>query len=780
MKPRLRSCSSSARLLALLLPFVAPAAVAAAEQARPGDHAGNVQESLLSVSVNGSPAGEPVVVLRGPSGAVYASAEQLSMWRLMTPRAAALRRGGTVYYLLNGLAGLRLEIIESTQTLNVRADPGLFVPTRLAYPRLELGDEVVGGSGAFLNYDASAQLADGVVTGGGAFEAGVFTPAGVGLAGFVARSTGDGPQVVRLDTNWTIDDPAGMRSLRFGDSVSRGGVGGAPLRFGGIQLARNFAVQPGFVTIPLPSLRGSAALPSVVDVYVDGALRDSRDVPPGPFEIIDVPIVTGGGDVQLVVRDLLGREMLYRQSYYSAPRLLRKGLYDYSFEAGFLRRSFGSKSNDYGPLMLSATNRYGFSDSFTGELHVEASKAVQAAGIAADVRLGDLAHVGASLAASRSGVGQGALAGVTVERRTRGLSFGLKAEFTTDDYMALAWTNERRPPKSTIQAFAGIPLGFGSVGLSYVRRDGRTDPDAQFVSANSSFRLGRLGSLHVAARKSIKSAGGLAAELFLVVPIGPRGSSNAGASLNDGKVSLRSSAQRNLPVGNGWGYNVTATRGGVDGLDGRVMVNTPFGTHEAQLTWRDGNTGARFSTAGGIGMIAGDVFASRQLTQSFASVKVGDYANVRVYADNQLVGRTDNNGRLIIPRLRPFDVNKLRVELADLPLDAEISDAETTIRPYDRHGVEVSFAVNPAKAAIVRLLLPDGSPLPPGSSVRLGSQAVDFVTAPGGEVYLTGLEATNTAVATWPGGRCEVSFPFADTEEPQPRLADLLCTSISR
>lgn len=700
------------------------------------------------------------------------------MWRLKTNRAPAFRRGGTVYYPLNGIAGLELDLVEATQTLNLHAEPGLFAQTRIAYPRLELGDEVVGGTGAFLNYDASTQLADGIVTAGGAFEAGVFTGKGVGVAGFVGRWNGDGPELVRLDTNWTIDDPAGMRSLRFGDSISRGGVGGVPLRFGGIQLARNFAVQPGFITIPLPSLRGSAALPSIVDVYVDGALRDRRDVPPGPFEIIDVPIVTGGGDVQLIVRDLLGREMLYSQSYYTAPRSLRKGLQDYSYEVGFLRRSFGNKSNDYGALMLSAANRYGFSNSFTGEFHVEASKDVQTAGLGANLVIGDLAHVGASLAGSRSELGQGALAGLTLERRTRGLSFGLKAELTTDDYMALGWSRERRPPRSTIHAFAGIPIAFGSLGMSYVRRDGRNEPDAEFVSANSSFRIGRIGTLHIAGRKSIKGDGGLAAEVFLTLPIGPRGSSSAGASLNDGKLALRSSVQRNPPVGNGWGYHITAARGAVDGLDGRLTVQTSFGVHDAHLAWRDGKTGVRLSTAGGIGTVAGEAFMTRQLTQSFASVKVGDYPNVRVYADNQLIGRTDRHGRLIVPRLRPFDSNRLHIELADLPLDAEVGEAETTIRPHNRHGVEVNFAVKPARAAIIRLLLADGTPLPAGSLVRLGSQTIEFISAPGGEVYLTGLEASNTAVATWSGGNCEFRFAYVDTGEPQPRLGDFRCTRI--
>ncbi|MBA3730263.1 MAG: fimbrial biogenesis outer membrane usher protein, partial [Sphingomonas sp.] len=383
MKPRRKSCwsgaSLSAALLAGTLAAVTPQFVGATATAE-------LQDSLLSVIVNGANAGEPVALLRGPGDKFYATASLLAAWRLTAPRPA-FSRDGVDYYLLNAIPGLKLDLAESTQTLSLDARADTLGMTRLAYAEVELGEELAGGTGGFLNYDLTAQMADGQTSIGGAFEAGVFTRFGVGIASFVGRWAKGAAELVRLDTNWTIDDPARMRSIRLGDSISRGGVGGLPLRFGGVQLARNFAVQPGFVTIPLPSLRGSAALPSVVDIYVNDALSGSRDVPPGPFEITEIPIVTGDGDVQLVVGDLLGRETLYSISYYSAPSLLRKGLHDYSYEAGFLRQSFGRRSNDYGALMVSATHRYGFSDFLTGEVHAEATACVQTAGIGASAAI---------------------------------------------------------------------------------------------------------------------------------------------------------------------------------------------------------------------------------------------------------------------------------------------------------------------------------------------------------------------------------------------------------
>lgn len=781
MKRKLRSSSSSASLLALLLaaPAVAMAGTASAAQAADAVAPGDLQEALMSVSVNGSPAGDPVVLLKGADGALYAPMVILSAWRLKIDVPPAFTRGDTAFHRLNGIPGLKVELDEATQTLALHADARLFQHTRLEYADVEISDEVVGGTGAFLNYEATAQAADGLISGGGAFEAGVFTSRGVGIAGFVGRWTGERPKFIRLDTNWTIDDPLRMRSLRFGDSISRGGVGGVPLRFGGIQLARNFAVQPGFITIPLPSLSGSAALPSVVDIYVDGALRQSRDLPPGPFEIVDVPIVTGSGDVQLIVRDLLGRQVLYRQSYYAAPKLLRKGLHDYSYELGFLRQSFGRRSNDYGALMASATHRYGFSDSLTGEMHAEATKDVQTAGVAANAIVANVAHVAVSGAASRSDVGAGAHAGLTVQHQSRGLSFGVTGEFTTDDYMAVGWSTERRPPKSVIQAFAGIPMGRVSLGLSYLRRDGRSEPDAEYLAANASVPLGTLGSLNLAARNDLTD-GDLSAQLLLTVPLEFQKSASAGASLTDGTFAFRSSLQKSLPAGEGFGYRFDVHAGTFYRADSRLSLQTAFGLHDAQLTWTDGKTGVRLSTSGGIGLIGGELFASRQLTQSFATVRVGGYENVRVYADNQLIGRTNSSGRVIIPRLRPFERNRLSIEVADLPFDAEILDGEQTIRPYNRHGVEVDFAAKPARAAIIRVLLEDGSPLPPGSIVALAGSTEEFVSAPGGEVYLTGLAERNKAVARWSAGQCEIEFQFIDTGEPQPRLGDVQCRSVIR
>lgn len=766
------SASLSAALLAVASESVA--AAAAYEKAS----AVELQEVLLSVSINGEPTGKPVILVRGADNQLYATAEQLAAWRITHGRLPTVSRGGEHLHLINALPGLRLELDEATQTLSIAAQPESLQPTRLSYAPVSISDEVVGGTGAFINYDVSGQLAKDETRLGGTFETGVFSKWGVGIATFVGRWSGAGAELVRLDTSWTIDDPDKMRSLRVGDGITRGGVGGNPLRFSGIQIARNFAVQPGFVTMPLPALSGSAAVPSVVEVYVNDALRDSRSVRPGPFEITDVPIVTGSGEVQLVVRDLLGREQLLTQSYYASSSLLRQGLQDYSYEVGFLRRSFGQKSHDYGSLMVSATHRYGVSNNFTAEVHAEASQDVQVAGLAGNIKLGNIGNLETSVGASRSALGGGLSGGIKFERRTRGLSVAFSADINSERFRSLGWTLERRPPASVIQAFAGVPLDFGSVGVSYVRRRGRGDPDVEYASANASLRLGRRANLQLALRKSVKRDGDLSADLALVLPFGRRTSSSAGATLTNNRLAYKTTIHRNVPIGQGFGYQFAASSGAFRRIDARATVHTSFGAHDAQFTSTDGRRGVRLSTAGGFGALEGDVFASRKLDQSFGIVKVGDYRNVRVYADNQLVGRTSDRGTLVVPRLRPYERNKIRIELADLPLEAEIDGDERIIRPFFRHGVHLDFNVKPSTAALIRVVLEDGTPLPPGSLVTIEGQQSEFVSAPGGEIYLTDLRSTNAVLALWNGGSCRFQLPFTESTAAQTNLGLVQCIRV--
>ena len=745
-------------------------AYAAAEASAPAD----LQPSLLEVSVNGQAAEDALLVLRSEDGALFVPQQALAAWRLKTKGGRTIDRDGKRYVAVDDFPGLTAQLDEESQSLSLTAAPELFEASHLTFDDAA-GPMTRSGWGGFLNYEFLGQHAQGETILNAATEVGMFNRFGVGLASFIGGWSARGLETTRLETNWTIDDPLRMRSLRLGDSVSRGGAGGAPLRFGGVQIARNFSVRPGFLTFPTPSLEGSAAVPSVVDIYVNNSLRDTRKVDPGPFRVLDVPVVTGTGDVQLIVRDLLGRETLISQSYYAAPQLLRKGLHDYSYEMGFLREEFGRESNAYGQFILSGTHRYGFSDNLTGELHLAVTGEKQTVGAAADWLVEDVGVISAAAAISNPGRQPGGLLRLGFERRTLGLSLGGAAEFTTEAFAAAGSDERRRPPASIVQLFMGLPTDFGSVGASYLRRDGRSEPDAELLSANATFRLGRLGTLHLAGRKSFSGERETAVELFLTVPVGLRASASAGLQHRDGDVLATTLLQKTPLVGEGLGYRISASTGDVDRVSGRLSVQADFGAYDAEVSWTDAKLGVRLVAGGSVGAVGGNLFAARKLTQSFASVKVGNYSNVRVYADNQPVGRTNKNGVVIVPRLRPYEKNVIRIELADLPIDTQVAGAEQMVRPYSRSGVKLKFDARSARGALLELFSRDGEALPAGATVRLIGGKEEFVIAPGGQVYLTGLQNDNEAEATWGDKSCRFSFAMPPTDDPQPRLGRYTC-----
>lgn len=76
---------------------------------------------------------------------------------------------------------------------------------------------------------------------------------------------------------------------------------------------------------------------------------------------------------------------------------------------------------------------------------------------------------------------------------------------------------------------------------------------------------------------------------------------------------------------------------------------------------------------------------------------------------------------------------------------------------------------------MVSLIRDDGEPVPAGAAVEMDGLAGAFAVAPGGEAYLTGLDALSVGVASWQGGSCAFAVHYPDTGALQPRLGPLAC-----
>ena len=159
------------------------------------------------------------------------------------------------------------------------------------------------------------------------------------------------------------------------------------VRIGGLRYGRDFSLRPDLVTWPLPAFSGEAAVPSSVDLFIDGYRAGSTQLQPGPFSLTNLPYVNGAGNAVLVTTDALGRQVSTVLPFYVDSELLSPGLSDGAITLGALRRSYGVDNFDYGPAVASGSYRYGVTDWLTMESHAESAQSLALGGIGSIVRL---------------------------------------------------------------------------------------------------------------------------------------------------------------------------------------------------------------------------------------------------------------------------------------------------------------------------------------------------------------------------------------------------------
>jgi len=751
---------------------------------------------LYAVRVNRQDLGV-IVILRLEDGSLYARRADLESWRLRLPDSPALVHAGEEYFLLNALPGYQVRADAARQTLDLDFSAQAFAPTLIGFGPLGPAVPTQPGWGGFANYDFFGTRTASAQTGStsridGLLELGMFSPRGVLVSNALAQNVsdtavpGDGNEtrrrLVRLETTWTRDLPNEAKSLQLGDTIGKSGIWGRPVRYGGLRWGTNFATQPGFVTLPLPAIGGEAALPSTTELYIDGILRQRGALPPGPFQLSNLPAVTGQGEARLVVRDILGREQVITQPYYASSLLLKEGLRDDSYEIGFVRDNFGLRDNDYGRFVGATTLRQGLTDRITAEFRGEVLRNQQTAGVGASIITPLPLVLTAAGALSQSEAGAGGLGFLAVERQARGVGYGVRSQWTSAPFTQLGIQPGQAAPRQLLSASLGFPLGpGGSLGMSYVRQLNRGQADNEIAASSYSLRLGKTTSLNFSATTTLSGDRARSLGITLVSAFTDRISAVASHTTQSGANQTLLQLQQNLPPGSGFGYRLLAGNGASgERKEAGLSLQTDTGAYTLDAGETLSTTSYRLSAGGGVALVEGRTMLSRRIGDAFAIVEVPEYADVGVYVSNQVVARTDKQGVALVPRLLPYQNNPVRVDPTELPLDAQIDATQVNAVPYFRSGLVLKFPVKHSAGALLVLALDDGAPMPLGTVVTLTGEKEEFPVAERGEVYVTGLAAVNRLQATWRGQTCAFSVEVPPDAGPVPRLGPFKCSGVKR
>jgi outer membrane usher protein len=299
------------------------------------------------------------------------------------------------------------------------------------------------------------------------------------------------------------------------------------------------------------------------------------------------------------------------------------------------------------------------------------------------------------------------------------------------------------------------------------------------VGLSYSLSLRDYGYLGLFATSTTSGDADASVMLTWTLPLGDRRSVSAALQYTpaqaggSGGFEVVTSAQRNLPSGSGVGYNLSLST--ADEQDLGLGYQGRAGIVAADYSRRGDSSGVRASAAGGVAVTGAGVMPARRLDQSFAVVQVADYANLSVFLDNQPIGTTDQKGRVLVDSLRPYERNEISLDPTQVPMDGAIAQSAIGITPAYRSGALVRFPVTRASAATVRLLQPDGTPVPAGATARLNGASIEYPVALDGLLYVEGLQGSMEAQVVWQGGQCHATLKRPAGTDPIPDLGALQC-----
>lgn len=738
-------------------------------------------ESYLEIFLNDINLNETALVISTFDGRLWARTQDLKKWRLRFVDDAQVTHSNELYSSLDSVNTLIYKVDAVSQSLRLNIPAENLQASLITLQQTVSEMPTRSSMGGFFNYDVNAIRTQGKNNAAAQLELGVFAAEGVATSQFLIRNFGDGNRTIRLDSTLTMDQPQNLTTLRLGDAISRGGSWGKSLRFGGIQWSTNFATQPEFITIPLPTLSGTAALPSVAEVFVNNIKISQSNILPGPFSLQDIPVVNGQGDVRMVVKDLLGREQTISQPFYATRTLLKKGLSDFSYELGAERENFGQTNNNYGSRFFSGTHRRGLTDQLTGEIRSELSSAHQAVGVSSTKLIPGLGLADLALVGSLSNAGSGKMIKVEFEKQMLNWNFGTQMQFSSKHFKQLGVSTNALAPRLQAIVHAGLSdAQFGSLGVAYVRKDKRSEEGSEVLSTTYNRNLGKSWLLGLFATKNLTATRDKSVGFTLTHVFDDLSSANFNTSRQKDAHITQVHMQKNIPNGEGIGYYLLSDWE-ANNLEANLKTQSKYGVYSLQLAKRNNDIYAGVSASGGVAMLGGQAFLTRRVNDSFAVVRVADYPDVQVYLENQAVGRTNSAGATLISGLRPYQKNRISIEQADLPLDTQIEALEVKAAPYFRSGYEAVFPVKKSNGALLNIVLESSNLSIGGTLASLNGSDAVFPVATDGRAYFTNLKSTNLIKVLLTNSRsCTFEVSFTPSTDPLPNLGSFICKEFTQ
>ncbi|WP_218192456.1 fimbria/pilus outer membrane usher protein [Pseudomonas sp. Irchel s3f19] len=736
----------------------------------------------LDLLVNQMPKAE-LVPVQQRAGRLYLGSDVL--------RAAGISLPGEPQgeLALDAVPGLHTDYDSANQRLLLQVPPawlpGQQVGDRSLYP----ASDAHSSFGVLFNYDLYLNDTDE----GGTYLAawnevrlfdswGTFSSTGQWRQSFNGAQADQTRQgFLRYDSTWRFTDEQRLLSYEAGDFVTGALPWTSSVRVGGLQLSRDFGARPDLVTYPLPAFAGEAAVPTSLDLFINGYKSSTTELQPGPYTLTNVPFINGAGEAVVVTTDALGRQVSTTLPFYVTSSLLQKGLSDFSVAAGSLRRDYAVRDFSYGPGVASGSLRYGLSDSFTLESHIETSESLLLGGLGGNMRVGNFGVLNAALAQSQFEGEKGHQVALGYQYNSQRIGFSYQRLQRYGDYADLSRVDspDMQLSQRSEQATVSLNLNeYGSLGAGYFDVRAGDGSRTRLINLSWSKSLWGNTSIYLSGNREVGDSQ-WAVQAQLVIPFDFNGTLAMSVERSkEGEDLQRVNYSRAVPVGGGVGYNLGYATGG--NRDAYRQADATWRLQSVQLqagVYGSSGEMTRWADASGslVWMDAG-VFAANRIDDAFVVVSTNGYADVPVRYENQQIGRTDSNGHLLVPYSSGYYRGKYEIDPMDLPPDILAPEVEQRVAVRRGSGYLLEFPIKRVLAASIELVDSNQQVIKLGSRVTHGESGSQAVVGWDGLVYLENLSPHNRLqVALEGGGHCQVEFDLPESAGSIPLIGPLVC-----
>lgn len=686
---------------------------------------------------------------------------------------------------LSRLAQVRVEYDSSAQRLLLSVPRDWIAERVTPFGGQTAQSKPYYGRGALLNYDFytnHTEHAGGQASLWHEFryfnEQGSLSSTGYARQNFTGNN-GQQEGYVRYDTTLMITNEDDATTWTAGDVISDSLSWSSSVRMGGISYGRDFSLRPDLVTWPLPAFSGEAAVPTSVDLFINGYRSGSTQLQPGPFTLTNLPYINGAGDAVLITTDALGRQVSTTMPFYVTSDLLKAGLSDGAMTLGSLRRNYGIKNFDYGPAAGSGSYRYGLTDWLTLEGHGEAAEELALGGAGAVVKLGRFGVVNSAYTHSKMRGDNGGQTTWGYQYSTSQFSVATQHSRRDRGYGNLALYDqptvydEKNQPiaslsRNTDQYSLTFNMGdFGNIGAAWIGVESFDSQKTELLNVSWSRNLWGSSSIYLAASRD-RQRGDWTVAMSLQIPLGERDSAAVSfENTPDSGSTQRVNYNHSMPSDGGFSWNMAWAN-----------QSQAKNYQQATLGWRNSNIevqGGGYGeqdmmtwwgeAMGSIVLMDNELFAANKINDAFVVISTDGHPDVPVNYENQPVGKTNRNGYLLISGVSAYYPASYSINTLNLPADTQLKETERRVAIRRHSGFLVDFPMEQERVASVILHDAQGQAIPVGSQVNRASRST-AVVGYDGITWLENLNDVNELqIRTPEGKRCHATLTIGTNPE---------------